>query len=204
MLMFAFMTISRCCPVMLLALLLVLWVEPVHGQMAPDTNASSSNSPSTTGATTLTPPSASTVEEPRTQYKSYAKPMLVADGAFGLLSLAVPELIIIGPLPGPVLHLGHGQPGRAVGSLLLRLGAGLGGFLVGYESARSSPCACEDPGLRGSLIGASVGSMVGGVIDALLLARKPIKPGRKQEKIGAIPQVRVTPEQVHIGVSGYF
>ena len=81
-----------------------------------------------------------------------------------------------------VVHLAHGRPGLAFGSVGLHAAASATGLVVGYAIGLGiqQACAPRDPcrnGFRdvppGLAYGAVAGSVVGTVLDALVLARRP-------------------------------
>jgi hypothetical protein len=59
-------------------------------------------------------------------------------------------------------------PRRLIGGLV---GGAAGFFLGGYLGARieGDDCNCDDPGLKGAVIGAPIGAVAGGILGALFL-----------------------------------
>lgn len=92
------------------------------------------------------------------------------------------RLLIRGkPLSAPALVLNGTQarvvpvsPGRrhrsitrkVVGGVIGTFGGFLGGGFLGAKIER--PCHCDDPGLRGFIIGAPIGAVIGGILGAKL------------------------------------
>jgi len=97
----------------------------------------------------------------------------------GGLEILFPLVVVSGAgtlaLGGPVVHLAHGNYGRAVGSLGLRVMSATALFAVGYGVAKGQDNSC-DGGLcglnwlgTGVIAGALVGLPVGAMLDNILL-----------------------------------
>lgn len=118
---------------------------------------------------------------------SYRRDTLIADGAsvgLVLASLALPEKstasdIVVGTgligtlVAAPLVHVLHGEPGHAAGSLLLRTLSVSVGALVGAEVASQS-CSPHEflCGLDGAVPGAIGGYVLASAVDAALLTNK--------------------------------
>jgi hypothetical protein len=109
---------------------------------------------------------------------TYATPIL----AVSLAGLAVPWVsggpggwlglgtYALGP---PIIHLSHHNPGRAAGSLGLRLALPLLGMFVGSSIDKASERKdAWYPGLFGAFVGFYGGGVAASVIDAVWLARE--------------------------------
>jgi hypothetical protein len=135
----------------------------------------------------------------------YGYETLATDGA--ALALAVPALassasgiqsvfgvgsVMTYGLGAPIVHAAHGQTGKALADLGIRVGMplvlGFFGEAIGSGSYQQSGCRASDPGFCGlgnalGQVGAAAeGAVIGGllgiggavVIDAALLAREPV------------------------------
>ncbi len=117
---------------------------------------------------------------------------LVVGGAIGFETAtrgrdrdAASAVIIIGGLGlaagAPVVHLAHGRPGAALGSLGLRVGLALGGgltgaltgALVGGRSCTKSDADIPPCVVVGELLGGGAGVIAAAAIDASTLAYEP-------------------------------
>jgi hypothetical protein len=115
-------------------------------------------------------------------------------------------------LGGPIIHAVHGEPGRAVGSLGLRVALPVAGAFVGgalwwnSQDARcknGDPDYCSDDEFNvGALYGLGLGFLGAMVIDTAVLAR-PV-PLRKDAGATWAPQLAVAPGHLGVGVVGRF
>jgi len=146
---------------------------------------------------------------PVDQVDDYRWQILVADAA--TLALLVPRsedsakiAVLSYAFTAPIIHLTHERGGRALSSLLLRMGLPLTGAMTGAMLA-GNPCRagdydCEDEGqLVAAVLGFGVGALTAMVVDATAIAR----PIHKRETIWA-PQVSTTRDRVTLGVMGQF
>lgn len=104
-------------------------------------------------------------------------------------------------LGAPFVHALHGSPGRALGSLGLRVGAPLVGIALG-SSLENCQNDSEEPnycGFSGAVIGGVVGILSAIVIDSAALARETV---HEQPKL--TPMVGSTKGRTWIGVAGQF
>lgn len=133
----------------------------------------------------------------------YGWETLICDGASIVTS---PLLIGIGGyvLCAPIVHLGNGEPVKALASFGLRLGApvGLGiGFAaieIGTHNGR-----CEfGCGFTGLFVGAGIGIVSAIAIDAAALARKDVRKTQKGSAI--VPTGSARGDRVELGVAGTF
>jgi hypothetical protein len=72
----------------------------------------------------------------------------------------------------PAVPKEHKRMGTGTRALIIA-GSAVGGFFaggfLGHQIEREfAPCNCDDPGLKGALIGAPIGAIAGGVISAIL------------------------------------
>jgi hypothetical protein len=111
-------------------------------------------------------------------------------------------------LGAPIVHAVQGEPGRAFGSLGLRLAMPLAGAAIAmwaYDRGNRDSRSCDCMG--GALAG--MGGMVLGLgaamlTDALLLGWRPETPARKRTSIAMIPSVGVAPGGGSVGLAGRF
>jgi len=87
-------------------------------------------------------------------------------------------------LGGPLVHLAHGRPSRAVGSFALRLFLPAGGGLVGglVASAAQSGCHGEMCGLgilAGLVLGGGLGALSAMIVDAAYLGHDVVPPPQR-------------------------
>jgi hypothetical protein len=129
-----------------------------------------------TGAAPRAARATEAVAPPAAEKESYSMHVVVADlASLGMVFSGFPPLqsaaVASYVFASPVIHLVHGHPGRAAGSLGLRLllpfGAALGGAAL--ENCRDSG-DLDFCGLGGALAGGLVGLVAASVIDATLLA----------------------------------
>ncbi|HEY6460193.1 MAG TPA: hypothetical protein VIY73_08575 [Polyangiaceae bacterium] len=144
---------------------------------------------------TPTPPSWSPPPPATTRW--YGGQTLLVDAvAVGAALFAVePVAIPLYLLGAPTVHVVHGHPGKAVGSLLLRaaLPVGLGAaFLAAWPSGDSSDpkgTGVADNGVSEKLVGAFLGAGLGVVsaivLDAAVLAREPIAAAPAKDSTAA-------------------
>lgn len=114
-------------------------------------------------------------------------------------------LFVAGP---PTVHLFHREPGKALGSLGLRIGLPVIGALVGErlrpsdvecESYKSDGVGCPRRLSTGPLVGAGIGAAAAIALDALLLARTRVSEPRT-----ITPQVAASGLAFSFGVAGAF
>ena len=106
----------------------------------------------------------------------------------------------------PLVHLAHHRPGRAAGSLALRVGLPILGGVIGaktyHSSCRASDDTCDDD--EGPIIQAALGILGGmiaaSVIDTAVLAKGDEAPARP----GWSPTVRANHDGFSLGVTGSF
>lgn len=164
----------------------------------------------------VTPPPLDGPREAETE-PSYRWQIGVADaGSLALLfsftehgSLGGGLLYLLG---GPVIHLAHGEAGRAVGSLALRAALPIAGAFVGgalWWNSQDARCKNGDPDFCsddefnvGALYGLGLGFLGAMVVDTALLAR-PV-PLRKAAGARWAPQLAVAPGHLGVGVVGRF
>lgn len=133
------------------------------------------------------PPAASEEVDPETQTQWYGWQTLSLDAAAVLLAFGASggtALSEAAPLMGatslgtyalgaPITHLAHDNPGRAIGSLLLR-----GGLPIAFGAAGVGIEDCPDGGdfcgLSGALYGGLVGALTAVVVDATLLSYEEV------------------------------
>lgn len=134
-----------------------------------------------------TPVATSTPAEPASAW--YGQPILVADvAALGLVltglassrsSPTAAKVLVLGGLAtyglgGPIVHLAHDNPGRALGSVGLRVGmpvvAGLIGIAVEKSSCQPAEWFC---GVAGMTLGGLAGIAGAVAVDAAVLAWAP-------------------------------
>ena len=96
-----------------------------------------------------------------------------------VLELAAATYVIGGPL----IHLLHDRPGRAAGSLALRVGAPfvlalLGGYLAtaGQNCSGYDACDSDSANIAGAMLGGLVGAITASVIDAAVFAKGDPSP----------------------------
>jgi hypothetical protein len=93
---------------------------------------------------------------------------------------------------GPIVHLAHGRPWAALGSLGVRVGipgVGLGIFVVsvpwGFETCRRDDCSGLGVALLGGIVGSALffGGIIGGIVlDAGVLSREEV-PARRPANV---------------------
>jgi hypothetical protein len=106
-------------------------------------------------------------------------------------------------LGAPIIHLSHNRPGRAAGSLALRLGLPILGVMVGLKShAHSCPngdICDEGPGAE-AVLGLLGGVVAASVIDTAFLAKGDEAPARPSWS----PAVTANQHGFGLGVAGAF
>jgi len=107
-------------------------------------------------------------------------------------------LVLTWALAAPAVHLAHGDPGGAAGSLLLHLAAPVAGAVIGY-GIDSAHCGPDEwfCGIGGLALGGLVGMIVATTVDAAFLSNTP-----RDERLAhrthrthalAVPTVAVNP-----------
>jgi hypothetical protein len=100
---------------------------------------------------------------------------------------------------GPIIHLAHDRPAAAVGSLLLRVGLGIGSTYVGAYVGNDPESG------EGAILGLLAGMLVAGTVDAAALAYEDEKPSpRPQTGLSWSPTIAARPYTATIGVVGAF
>jgi hypothetical protein len=105
-------------------------------------------------------------------------------------------------LGAPIIHLSHNRPGRAAGSLALRLGLPIIGVMVGIKSHHSCPnndICDEGPGAE-AVVGLLGGVVAASVIDTAFLAKGDDAPARPSWS----PSVTANQHGFGLGVAGAF
>jgi hypothetical protein len=97
------------------------------------------------------------------------------------------NLVFLAPTGAPIVHLAHGNPGRALGSLLLHTALPVLSATIGY-GIDSADCVAGELlcGLSGLALGAAVGETFAIILDAGLLARNV----PTDEREAALPSAR--------------
>lgn len=161
---------------------------------------------------------------PAAREASYAGEVLVADGISAgvmLASIFLPStggVVTLGGLGGyvfasPIVHLAHGSPWRALGSLGLRTvlpaGLGVGGAYAGFalSTARCSGLQCLGGIVVGALLGVTglvFGMASASAVDAGFLARERVPV--KALPVNVSPYVTPTAAGTDVGLqaSGTF
>jgi hypothetical protein len=160
----------------------------------------------TSTATADSPGVTPVIEPPAPVVESYRSQTATADGvAIGLavvaggthnrsmFSLALASYAF----GGPIVHLYHDRPGRALGSLALRVGLPLATTLL---LVRANHCTdCDDDQIAGALAGLTLGVIGASVIDAAFLAKGDEVPARPWT-----PTVTATHSGLSLGIAGRF
>lgn len=97
--------------------------------------------------------------------------IFIAGAARGNAGIEIVGVLVF-PVAAPVIHLEHGHPYRALGSLVLRVGAPVGGLFLGAQvEGRNCTRSDEGPcGLAGAVLGSLIGLLTAVVIDDGLLS----------------------------------
>ncbi len=143
------------------------------------------------------PPSATARDmDRRTVTKRYGGDILMADvGAFGLaLATQRSEVSLVGyALGGPLVHLVHGNRGRALGSFTLRVVLPVAGLAIGEGM---SDCDSDDElfcGFGEMVIGGTIGVAAAIAIDAGVLAKETKVVETPRRGLVQVGDVAVTP-----------
>lgn len=98
---------------------------------------------------------------------------------------------------GPIVHAANGEPGKGLGSLLLRASAPVAGAWIGFELEEGD--GGELDGLGGFILGGGIGIVTAWAVDWTVLARKDVDDAPRA-------QVLVTPTEggATIGLAGAF
>lgn len=140
---------------------------------------------------------------------SYRSHILLADGAAVAMLLAAGAsgseglgnaALATGALGGPLVHLAHGNPGRALGSLALRTGLTYGGLALGAASCTPNDEALDFDCLGSALVGGMVGYGAAAIIDATVLGHQT----RRARPLPVAPQLGMTRTGMQVGISGTF
>jgi hypothetical protein len=144
------------------------------------------------------------VEEPAKVTRWYGGQTLAVDAAsigavvLGASSQAVP-LAALGfggyLLGGPIVHFSHGNGGRGLASLTLRIGLPVLGVWAGCGTGGGGPC-------YGGVAGAALGVGAAIVVDSALLARDEVPAPPATARV--TPLLRVSQSGVRLGLGGSF
>lgn len=113
--------------------------------------------------------------------------------------LADASLVTAG-LGAPMVHLAHGNPGRAVGSLALRAGATFGGLALGAAVCDSGGSSEGFECLGPVLIGGALGYGAAAIIDAAVLGHQT----RTVRPLPVAPRLAMSRDSVQLGIGGSF
>jgi hypothetical protein len=122
----------------------------------------------------------------------------------GLLAVGGALTYVLG---GPIIHVVNERALTGLASLGLRVGVPVGGTLLG---AIGGSAVCRDSSgnwicaLVGGVIGFSVGILGAVIVDASVLARKPVAPAKEQQSVRWIPDLSLSPTGGSAGVRGTF
>jgi hypothetical protein len=148
----------------------------------------------------------------------YGEQTLLVDGASLALGIAMvgagadgegAAVLVGGYLFGaPLVHLSHDHPGKAFGSLGLRLGLPLAGAAL---SCLGGGCDYrgEDTGaaVGGAILvvgGAVLGAAVAITIDSALIANEDVVSEAQRPAVGVRPQLSIGKQQTLVGMTGWF
>jgi len=177
--------------------------EPVVHDVAPRQQSEPLSQPATVRA--RLPPLAPEFSEEQRWYGGF---ILMSDGislataiAGGFAGHRGEPLLWIGGggylLGAPVVHLAHGNPGRAAASLGLRVALPIAFFGVGTVI---EDCHGQDfCGLGSMVIGVPLGMATAIALDAALLARDTVK-----RPLALVPTAAFGPNSASLGLSGSF
>lgn len=103
-------------------------------------------------------------------------------------------------LGGPTVHLAHGRPGAAAGSLLLRVGLGFGGMFAGASADH------DGESFAGAAYGLLAGMLAASAIDAAALGHEDVvRPAeRPQSGLSMSPTVSASRHAGAVGLAGSF
>jgi hypothetical protein len=111
-------------------------------------------------------------------------------------------------LGGPAVHIAHGNPGRALGSAIVRISLPVLGALAGVSTAN---CYSSDDwfcGVGHAAYGGLIGMAAAVAIDAGLLAREEravsTQPARAPRGLRAAPDLRLSEGALSVGLRGTF
>jgi hypothetical protein len=199
---------------------------PASTAVTPSATPPIASAPTPPTPPTTTVPAAPVTSAPATPYAAPATPLVFADDGseptrwYGwqilmtdgaaltlfVLAAADPEneeaWITAGAttayLGGPLVHAGHGNWGRAAGSLGLRVGAP---FLTALIGSSMEDCSSNDDfcGLAGAVLGFTVGAVTAITIDVAVLAHESEEPSP-----AVTPTVSVSKNMGTVGVVGRF
>lgn len=171
--------------------------------VAPPLTPPASTAPGATAPAAVEP-------EAEPERESYGWQIAIADVASTVLifkahdqSAATAGLLTYA-LAGPIIHGAHEQGGRAVASLVLRVGLPVvsAWAWAGYAQSRCSPNDddCETEGA--AAVGLLLGFATAMVIDATALSH-PVK-AKQAARLTWVPHVAASRQQVGLGVLGQF
>ena len=150
--------------------------------------------------------------------QSYGAQIVLADlGAILVGALASNQsgsavpILMTWSLASPVIHVGHGHPGRGLLSLALHMGTPIVGAFIGVEMESCGGASSRDDdlcGLAGLALGGLAGMVAATTIDAAVLAQLPDErpaPPAYGRGIASAPALSVNPRgDVAFGWRGTF
>ncbi len=170
------------------------------------------------GATAHAPSTREVVSEPTTPTDWYGWQIIAADAtAISLVLIGAGEEGDAGPvlvaagfgvflLGAPFLHVANGEEENSAGSVALRMGAPVSGFLLGgFIGAGSGGDNDLGAALTGLVIGFTAGVATAMTVDAAFIAKKDAKMEHPEAaKVSVAPSVAVTPKGAFTGLAGTF
>ena len=97
-------------------------------------------------------------------------------------------------LASPIVHLVHGNPGKAAASLLLNVGVPLAGAFLTYSLDRATCTPSDNGGCgpEGAVPGALLGFLIAVVLDASLLAHESPAPAPAPARPSLAPSLSLS------------
>jgi hypothetical protein len=146
------------------------------------------------------PPARRFAPPPQSEPEWYGGTVLIVDAASVLALVALPPAGVAGfGLGGPAVHVAHGRPGAAAGSLAVRLAAVLGAIALSMPTAE-----CEDTGKNCGSGLEVVAPLLGAIpFDAVFLSWTTPESSRATVP-AVLPAVALRPGGWTVGLSGRF
>ena len=126
------------------------------------------------------PPAPAPATRVRTERYGFTLAAVDAAGFVAMLATEEPVYFMGSyTLAGPIMHLLHGNYGTAAGSLALRTGLPMAGFMVGYALSdcgyADGPFCASDYRLHGVVLGASTALLLDWLMLAKTTTREPVE-----------------------------